>query len=134
MPKRWKYLSYRGDPGIKGLQEWFIDIADKVREKARIPLIVTSGLRKPKSKIGVKDSAHEKGLAIDARSRSSFTHYRFVKALVQMGFKRIGLYIKAFNCPHCKKLITDAKIKPSHVHFDKDSDKPQEVLWMGISK
>jgi len=131
---RWKYLSYRGDPNIKGLEEWFIDLSDKVRGIAGVPLIVTSGLRKSTSKIGVKNSAHEKGVAIDARSTSSFTHYRFVLALIRNGIKRIGIYVKPFPCQHCKKLITEVKLRPSHIHFDKSKDHPQEVLWVGVSK
>lgn len=125
----WKYFSYEGDPKIRGVKEFVIDIADKVRQLAGLSMVVTSGKRPPKT-----GSAHEKGLALDIRSKSWRHHYKFIQGILQMGVRRMGVYVQSFNCPHCKKLITEAKLKPSHVHFDKDDSKDQDVMWIGISK
>lgn len=125
----WKYFSYQGDPKIRGVKEFVIDIADKIRAMSKLAMVVTSGKRPPKT-----GSAHEKGLALDVRSKTWRHHFRFIANAIKLGVTRCGVYVQSFNCPHCKALITEAKLKPSHIHFDKDESKDQEVLWIGISK
>ena len=130
MPKRrWRYFSYRTDPKIIGMQEWFINMADKVRHLAGIKMIVNSGLRKTTT-----GSSHEKGVAMDVRSRSWRSHFLFVMAAWHTGIRRVGLYVYPFKCPHCKKQVSDVKLNPSHFHMDADDEKDQDVLWIGISK
>jgi hypothetical protein len=129
MGRRWKYFSYDGDPKIKGVKPWFIEIADHVRHLAGLPMIVTSGFRRTKT-----GSSHEKGLAMDIRSKSWRHHFKFVVSSWHNGIRRMGVYVQPFKCPHCKKIVEGVKLKPSHFHMDKDEEKDQDVLWIGISK
>ena len=129
MPSRWRYFSYAKDPKIRGVKGWFIDIADRIRRLAGIKMVINSGLRRTRT-----GSSHEKGIAMDVRSRSWRSHFKFVWSALHNGIRRMGIYVKPFKCPHCKKKVEGVKLKPSHFHFDKDNEKDQDVLWIGISK
>jgi len=87
---------------------------DKARGIANTSFIITSGLRtlaSNKKAGGVKNSAHERGLAVDLRAHEKIKRDTIVKSLKAVGFVRIGVY-------------------SSHVHCDIDSTKPQ-VAWTG---
>ncbi len=87
------------------------------------PMYITSGGRTAEHNTsvgGVADSSHlidenDKFRAADIRCRSSVDRYRMVTALLEAGFKRIGIYME------------------SHIHADDHPDKPQNVMWTGKS-
>lgn len=98
---------------VAGLDPTLVKLLDWARDRAGVPFILTSGKREPG--IGVENSAHEDGLAVDIRARDSRTRYKILQALLWVGFHRIGIYDR-------------------HIHADIDPDKPPEVVWFGISK
>jgi len=63
---------------------------------------------------GEADSAHVKGCGADIACTSSRDRWLLLKSLVPY-FNRVGIYDK-------------------HLHVDDDSDKPQFVIWVGLSK
>lgn len=79
---------------------------------------ITSGKRDPEKNAavgGVKDSAHEQGLALDvAHDGDIVKAMRLAYALGRLGIVRVGFYTR-------------------HVHFDIDTTKPA-TQWEGISK
>lgn len=106
------------DKSAEGLNEDLISKLDQARDYAGIPFIITSGLRTPetnKSLTGaVEDSAHLSGMAVDLRIYTTVARFKIVKALLDVGFNRIGIYDK-------------------HIHCDIDKEKPQNVIWIGTS-
>ncbi len=90
----------------------FLFILDEAREIAGIPFIINSAYRSPEHPLSIKNpsSSHIKGLAVDIKSTDSKTRFKIVKALVTVGFTRIG--------------ITD-----TFIHVDLDLDKTQNVIW-----
>lgn len=102
------------DKELEGLQEYFKDRLSQARELAGIPFIITSGKRSPEQNAkagGVKDSAHEAGLAVDLRATTLEQKRKIKAALRAVGFVRIGTY-------------------SGHIHCDLDGSKPQ-VAWAG---
>lgn len=78
---------------------------------------ITSGFRTPEHNAevgGVKDSAHLTGEAADIACVNSMRRMRIIKALLNAGFKRIG-------------------IAPDHIHCDISTTKPQDVLFLEVS-
>ena len=76
-------------------------------------MIVTSGYRCEKHNKevgGVEDSAHKKGLAADIKYDGASHKFMLIKAFIQVGFKRIGIY-------------------DNSIHVDLDEAKPQKVIW-----
>lgn len=111
MPSPYKHFN---DSEIRGLQDRLVTMLDNARELAKIPFIITSGLRTASQNEqigGVDDSAHLKGLAVDLRCRNSAERFIIVSALLMAGFKRI-------------------EITNDHVHTDIDSLKPQNVIFL----
>lgn len=89
-------------------------LLDRARDIAGIPFIITSGYRCKKHNAeigGVPNSAHVKGLACDIKAITSKERYRIVKALLQVGFNRIG-------------------IASNFIHADIDTTKPKNVIWL----
>lgn len=102
---------------VEGLDQELVAKLDMAREQAGVPFTITSGKREPKSNIeagGVGDSSHLKGLAVDLRCSNSLDRYQMIKALLLVGFQRIGVY-------------------DQHIHCDLDTTLPQEVIWTGVS-
>ncbi len=89
----------------------------------RKPMIITSGGRTPEHNAdvgGVSDSSHlirEDGFfqGCDIRCQAGGDRYLMLVALLEAGFKRIGIYDK-------------------HIHIDVDEDKPSKVIWVSLSK
>lgn len=112
---KWKYFQ---DSEVEGLSDEIIKRLENAREIAGIPIVITSGLRTPEtnqSTVGaVEDSSHLTGLAVDMRISESRQRFLMVSALLQVGFKRLGVYDK-------------------HIHADIDESKDQEVIWVGVS-
>ena len=108
---------YFTDEEIKGLDKELVAKLDTARKAAGIPFRITSGLRTCAANdavLGVEGSAHLKGLAVDLAVESGSDRFLIVKALLASGFVRIGAYT-------------------NHVHCDLDPEKPQNVLWIGVS-
>lgn len=121
---------YFTDEEIKGLDSRFVVLLDQWRDRAGIPITITCGLRTQEKndalstplgndsdilKGSVSDSAHLKGLAVDVRCPDSSTRFKLVSAAFEVGFKRI-------------------EVATAHIHVDIDEQKPQNVIWLGISK
>tara|TARA_B100000497_G_scaffold73221_1_gene82160 strand:+ start:600 stop:923 length:324 start_codon:yes stop_codon:yes gene_type:complete len=90
----------------------FLFVLDEAREIAGIPFIINSAYRSPEHPLSIKNpsSSHIKGLAVDIKATDSTTRFKIVKALVEVGFKRIG-------------------IADTFIHVDLDLDKTQNVIW-----
>ena len=87
----------------------------KAREYAGIPFIINSGFRTPKhnKKVGgLSTSSHLKGYAIDIVAVNSRQRFTIIKALLDAGFPRLGIY-------------------PTWIHADNDPDKPGPVIYLG---
>jgi hypothetical protein len=102
---------------IKGLNDQLVLMLDLAREKAKIPFIISSGLRTQDQNIainGVPDSAHLKGLAVDLKCVNGKDRFKMVFALLDVGFERI-------------------EIAPRHIHVDIDKTKPLKTMFLGVS-
>lgn len=105
------------DEEAKGLDNELMTRLDTARAVAGIPFKITSGLRScdaNKGALGVENSSHLLGKAVDLAVTSNIDRFLIVKGLIDAGFVRIGTYDR-------------------HVHCDVDKTKPQNVLWTGIS-
>lgn len=106
---------YFKDSEIKGLDPKLVKALDEAREYAGIPFVITSGKRTSETNeraLGVENSAHLTGLAVDLRADNSLDRYQMVRGLLLAGFKRIGVY-------------------SGHIHADLDYGKPYPVMWLG---
>lgn len=90
----------------------FLFVLDEARELAEIPFIINSAYRSPEHPLSIKNpsSSHIKGLAVDIKATDSKTRFKIVKALMTVGFTRIG-------------------IADTFIHVDLDIDKTQNVIW-----
>lgn len=90
----------------------FLFVLDEAREIAGIPFIINSAYRSPEHPLSIKNpsSSHIKGLAVDIKATDSKTRFKIVKALIEVGFTRIG-------------------IADTFIHVDLDLDKTQNVIW-----
>ncbi len=87
-----------------------LDAARKIYGKS---MCVTSGFRTKshnKKVGGVKSSSHLKGLAADIACSESRNRFEMIKALLEVGFKRIG-------------------VASTFIHVDIDKNKSQNVIW-----
>lgn len=98
---------------ITQMDNGFLELMDRVREAAGIPLVINCAYRSRswelmKGRSG--NSAHCRGKALDIRCNTSENRYKIVKAALQCGVKRIG-------------------IGATFVHLDNDTTLPQGVIW-----
>ena len=97
------------------MSENFLITLDKIRDRANVPIYISSDYRPG------DDKAHGQGVAVDipddlnSDGISAHWTYRVVLAAMQMGITRIGIYDK-------------------HVHLDTWYNGPSEVLWQGTSR
>ncbi len=105
MTKYFKEVEYKMDAD-------FLAKLDKAREFAKVPFVINSAYRSPEHPESIKNptSSHIKGLAVDIKATDSKTRFKIVKALVTVGFTRIG-------------------IADTFIHVDLDFDKTQNVIW-----
>jgi uncharacterized protein YcbK (DUF882 family) len=104
--KYFKEIEYKMDAD-------FLAKLDKARELANIPFIINSAYRNAdqNARVGGKpNSSHLKGLAVDIRANDSSTRYIVLKALISIGFNRIG-------------------VASSFIHVDDDKEKASNVIW-----
>ncbi len=80
---------------------------DRARKAAGVPFRVSSSYR-------TDSKSHSGGGAVDIECAGSLLRYRIVKAALDVGFLRVGIYDR-------------------HVHLDV-ADLDQEVLWIGTSR
>lgn len=93
----------------------FVAKLNDARRIAGIPFIINSGFRCPfhnasEDVKGSKTSSHLYGVAADIRVTSSSDRFTILRALMAVGFTRIG-------------------VAKSFIHVDADNDKPQNVVW-----
>ena len=91
----------------------FLHKLDEARELAGVPFKITSGYRSPQHNLDVGGrvgSSHIKGIAVDIACVNSHQRQKILTALIQVGFKRIG-------------------IGKSFIHSDLDPDKPN-AIWL----
>jgi len=103
---------YFSDEEIAGLAPALVERLVEARKLAMTPFVITEGLAKGGSHVA--NTAHARGLAVDIRAHDSVTRFKIVKALLDAGFARVGVYDK-------------------HIHADVDAGLPQGVLWWGRS-
>ena len=91
----------------------FLAKLDEARELANIPFTINSAYRNAVQNTfagGKPNSSHLKGLAVDIRANDSSTRYIILKALISIGFNRIG-------------------VASSFIHVDDDKEKASNVIW-----
>jgi len=96
------------------LQDSLLKKLDKAREYAGIPFIITSGFRtlEHNRKVGgASNSAHLRGLAADIKVSNSSDRQKVLEAGIKAGFNRYG-------------------IAKTFIHFDCDSNLPQNKTWL----
>ena len=103
---------YFTDEELVGLQPVFVERLMEARQRAMTPFVLTETVASGGSHVA--NTAHARGLAADIRAHDSVTRFKIVKALLDSGFTRVGIYDK-------------------HVHADVDLSLPQGVLWVGVS-
>lgn len=91
----------------------FLEILDRVREAAGIPLVLTCAYRskaheKAKGRSG--NSAHTRGLAVDIRCNTNANRMKIVRAALEVGIPRIG-------------------IGKNFIHIDNDASLTQDIIW-----
>jgi uncharacterized protein YcbK (DUF882 family) len=87
-----------------------LDAARKIYGK---PMRITSGFRTKnhnKKVGGVESSSHLKGLAADIACSESRNRFDMIRALLEVGFKRLG-------------------VAGTFIHVDIDKNKSQNVIW-----
>jgi zinc D-Ala-D-Ala carboxypeptidase len=99
---------------IDDLHHQLLKMLDEAREKAFVPFIVNSAYRTreyeiSKGRTGL--SSHCKGLAVDIKCNDSIDRFLMIKALIDTGFRRIGIY-------------------ETFIHVDIDDTKPN-CIWYG---
>lgn len=77
------------------MNEKFMRMLDRARRNAGIPFVLNSAFRsvvweKAMGRSGT--SSHTLGKAVDIRCSNSYERLLIVKALLEVGFKRIGIY------------------------------------------
>ena len=102
--------------GENEMKRDFLDRLDAAREKADIPFIVTSGYRCPKHDKAVSGGGnHPKGIAADIKTTNSCERLKILKALLDVGFERIGIG-KTF-------IHVDQANKPSAIQLYQEKNK-----------
>jgi zinc D-Ala-D-Ala carboxypeptidase len=99
---------------ITDLEPLLLEMLDEAREKAGIPFVINSAYRSVKYEIEKNRtgySSHTKGLAVDIKCDDSVDRLIIVKALLDTGFDRIGIY-------------------KNFIHADIDATKPA-CMWYG---
>lgn len=100
--------------GKKYMSKEFIELLDQARELANISFTINSGYRtiKHNKKVGgSSNSSHLKGLAADIHCADNGKRMKILKALLQVGFERIG-------------------VAKTFIHVDIDTDKMTDRIWV----
>ncbi|HEY5139295.1 MAG TPA: D-Ala-D-Ala carboxypeptidase family metallohydrolase [Methylococcales bacterium] len=112
------YFTPETDPAIDfdKVDKPTLSMLNQARDKAGIPFIITSHYRTPQHSMevgGLPNDAHTEipCTAFDISCTSGRELFAIVKAALDAGFKRVGL-------------------NHSHVHVDRSSKLPLNVLWV----
>jgi len=72
----------------------FLLLIDEARHRAGVPFVISSGYRceAHNHAIGSITDNHPKGLAADIKCLAGPTRLKIVKALLDVGFRRLGVY------------------------------------------
>lgn len=108
-----EFLRCKPSCSIKQMDEEFLSLLDKVREKAGIPLVLNCAYRSREwdlAKGRSDNSAHTRGKAVDIRCNTNANRYKIVKAALDCGITRIG-------------------VGKSYIHLDNDGSLSQNVIW-----
>lgn len=98
---------------LQDMDQQFIRQLDAARASAGIPFVLNSAYRSPawelsKGRTGRGD--HPQGRGVDIRCNTSANRMKIVRALLDNGFRRIG-------------------IANTYVHAGLGKDLPQDVMW-----
>ena len=107
----------RCDGGAGRMSPALLERLDAAREVAGLPFVINSGYRCPdhnRAVGGVADSAHTRGYAVDIRCAGSRERFAMLRALLEVGFRRIEL-------------------APTWLHVDCDPGKPRDVAFYPAS-
>ena len=99
--------------GIERMHPDLLMMLDELRDRAGIPLVLSSAYRceAHNRKVGgVNASAHTRGYAVDIKCLNSHTRFQILQAALEAGFRRIEL-------------------APTWIHVDTDPDKPFDVAF-----
>ena len=91
----------------------FLDLLDRVRAAAGIPLVLNSAYRSEAWELEhgrTGTSAHCKGQAVDIRCNTSANRYRIISAALKCGITRIG-------------------VAHTYIHLDNSKTHAQGVVW-----
>jgi len=108
-----EFLRCNPSCSISQVDAAFLDLMDRVRAAAGIPLVVNCAYRSKSWELmhgRNGNSAHTKGLAMDIRCNTSQNRYKIVTAAFACGIRRIG-------------------IGKTFIHLDNDATLPQGVIW-----
>lgn len=89
--------------GFADMDETLLLKLDEARKNAGIAFNITSAFRCPahnKAVGGVADSAHTTGKAVDISTPDNGARFKIMKALLDVGFQRIGINLDK-NFLHC---------------------------------
>lgn len=95
---------------IEDMEQDFLDLLDRIRETAGIPLVLTCAYRSSaydKSKGRSGKGAHTFGCAVDIRCNADSTRYKIITAALKCGVKRIGIgngFVHIDNCTRAQGL------------------------------
>jgi uncharacterized protein YcbK (DUF882 family) len=97
--------------GENKMEPEFLKKLDEARDIAGIPFVISSGYRclKHNKEVGSTSTNHTLGVASDIRCTNGPARFKIIKALIEVGFSRIGV-AKTFI--HC-----DANMLPSSIWF-----------------
>ena len=102
--------------GFKEMKPEMLSRLDNARDIAGVSFVLNRGISCGLHNMnigGSETSSHLYGYAVDIRSNDgSVNRFKRVKALLDAGFTRIGIY-------------------NTFIHADYDINKPQEVMWLG---
>lgn len=97
---------------LQDMDQRAMDLMDRARSLAGIPLVITSAYRSPawdKAKGRSGTGAHTEGTALDFRCNDSSNRWKIILALISAGCKRIGVaktFVHAdFSEKHSKFVI-----------------------------
>ena len=104
--------------GKKNMNMDFVQRLDDARDLAGVTFIITSGFRSPEYHAELKkngyhtspSSEHLKGNAADIATPNSFSRYKIIRSLMDVGFTRFGF-------------------GETFIHVDASQEKSQEVVW-----
>lgn len=98
---------------IEQMEPGFLELLDRVREAAGIPLVLNCAYRSREwdlSKGRSGNSAHTRGRAVDIRCHTNANRYKIIAAALGCGVRRIG-------------------IGKNFIHLDNDETLSQGVIW-----